>query len=175
MTTAAYIDEVTRYLRRHLERRSSSYKQRGRSLEEVAAPEELARRMVDVVPEPSRWDDRVGPFYTSAQVGRLLGGVSRQAVADRRERRTLLGMKTADGVVVFPAFQFGEHNEVLAGLPEVLRSFRDSGVDDWTLAGWLSSPSRLLEGHSAAEWLRLGLDPEPVLELARAAADRFSR
>jgi hypothetical protein len=129
----------------------------------------------DVVPEPSRWDDLLGPFYTTGQVGKLLGGVSRQAVADRRERRTLLGLKTADGVIVYPAFQFGERNEVIPGLPEVLQCFRDGSLADWTLAGWLVSPSRALESRSAVEWLRLGLDPEPVLDLARDAARRFSR
>jgi hypothetical protein len=175
MATVTYIDEVAHYVRRALEKRRSSYARHGRSLEDIAPAEELARRMVEVVPEPSRWDDLLGPFYSTGQVSKLLGGVSRQAVADRRDRRTLLGLKTADGVIVYPAFQFGERNEVLAGLPDVLQCFRDSGVDDWTLAGWLVSPSRTLEGRSAVEWLRQGFDPEPVLHLARDAARRFSR
>lgn len=175
MATATYIDEVARFVRRALEERRSSYARRGRSLEDIAPAEELARRMVDVVPEPSRWDDLLGPFYTTGQVGKLLGGISRQAVADRRDRRTLLGLKTADGVIVYPTFQFGERNEVLTGLAEVLQRFRDSHVDDWTLAGWLVSPSRTLEGRSAVEWLRQGLDPEPVLHLADDASRRFSR
>jgi hypothetical protein len=175
MATATFIDEVTRYVRRALEERRTSYAQHGRSLEEIGPADELARRMVEVVPEPSRWDDLLGPFYTTAKVAEILGGVSRQAIADRRERRTLLALKTADGTLVYPTFQFGEHNEVLTGLPEVLQRFHGSGVDDWTLAGWLVSPSRTLDGRSVVEWLRLGRDPEPVLRLARDAARRFSR
>jgi hypothetical protein len=175
MATATYIDEVTQHVRRALEKRRSSYAERGRSLEEIGPAEELARRMVEVVPEPSRWDDLLGPFYTTAQVAKLWGGVSRQAVSDRRDRRTLLGLKTTDGVMVYPTFQFDTRNEILAGLPEVLQCFRSSAVDDWTLAGWLVSPSRALEGRSAVEWLHLGLDPEPVLRLARDVAHRFSR
>lgn len=174
MATATFIDEVTRHLRRALEERRSSYAEHGRSLEEIGPPEELARRMVGVVPEPSRWDDLLGPFYTTSKVAEILGGVSRQAVADRRERQTLLALRTADGTLVYPAFQFGEHNEILAGLPEVLRCLRGSGVDDWTLAGWLVSKLRPLEGRSPVDWLRLGGDPEPVLRLAREAARRFS-
>jgi hypothetical protein len=131
--------------------------------------------MVGAIPEPSRWDDLLGPYYTTAKVSQILGGVSRQAVADRRERRTLLGLKTADGVLVYPAFQFDEKNEVLAGLPEVLQAFRGSGADDWTLAGWLRSPSRALEGHSPVEWLASGGDPEAAFRIARGAARRFSR
>jgi hypothetical protein len=125
--------------------------------------------------EPSRWDDSLGPFYTTAQVAMLWNGVSRHAVSDCRERLTLLGLKTTDGVIVYPTFQFDEFNKVLVGLPEVLQCFRSSGVDDWTLAGWLISPSRILEGRSAVEWLRLGLDLEPILRLARDTARRFSR
>lgn len=174
MATATFIDEVTRHLRRALEERRSSYAEHGRSLEEIGPPEELARRMVGVVPEPSRWDDLLGPFYTTSKVAEILGGVSRQAIADRRERQTLLALRTADGTLVYPTFQFGEHNEILAGLPEVLRCFRGSGIDDWSLAGWLVSKLRPLDGRSAVDWLRLGRDPEPVLRLAREAARRLS-
>ncbi len=175
MATATFIDDVTRYVRRALEERRSSYAERGRSLEEIGPAEELARKMVEVVPEPSRWDDLLGPFYTTAKMAEIWGGVSRQAIADRRERRTLLGLKTSDGILVYPTFQFDDHNEVVAGLPEVLQCFRGSDVDDWTLAGWLVSRSRALEGRSAVEWLRAGRNPDPVLRLARGAAQRFSR
>lgn len=174
MATATFIDEVTRHVRRALEERRSSYAERGRSLEEIGPPEELARKMVEVVPEPSRWDDLLGPFYTTAKVSEIWGGVSRQALADRRERRTLLGLKTSDGVLVYPTFQFNEHNDILAGLPDVLQCFRGSDVDDWTLAGWLVSPSRALDGRSPVEWLKAGRSPDPVVKLARDAAQRFS-
>jgi hypothetical protein len=174
MATATYIDEVTRYVRNALEERRTSYAEHGRTLEEIGPAKELARKMVGVLPEPSRWDDVLGPFYTTTKVAEILGGISRQALADRRDRRTLLVLKTADGILVYPTFQFDEHNEIVRGLPEVLQCFRGFDVDDWTLAGWLVAPSRALEGHSAVEWLRLGYDLEPVLSLARATARRFS-
>lgn len=132
-------------------------------------------RMLQVVPTVSRWNDLLGPFYSTNQVAKISGGIFRQALADRRERRTILGLKTADGVVVYPAFQFDEKNRVLSGLPEVLQCFRGVDVDDWTLAGWLVAPSRALKGRSAIEWLRHGKELEPVLVLARDAARRFSR
>jgi hypothetical protein len=170
------VEEITQRLREGLEQRLSTFTDRGHSLEEIGPAEELARRMLEVVPIPSRWDDLLGPFYSTRQVARLLGGVSRQAVADRRERGTLLGLKTADGEVVYPTFQFGEGNQVIPGLAEVIQSFtRRTGADDWTMAGWLVSPLRALKGKSAIGWLRSGNDPEPLMTLARDAARRFSQ
>src|SRR3954465_11322221 len=158
MTRSAYIDKITQQVRAGLEERLSSYTEQGRSLEKIGRPEDVARRMLATVPEPSRWDDLLGPFYGGGQVAKLLGGISRQAVADRRERRTLLGLKTADGVVVYPTFQFDDRNQVLPGLAEILQAFRDSAVDDWTLAGWLVAPSKALRGQSVVQALRAGGD-----------------
>jgi hypothetical protein len=169
---AAFIDRVTEHLKRGLEERLSSLGGREQSLEEA---ERLAERMLDAVPMTSRWDDRLGPFYSTGKLARLWGGVSRQAVADRRERRTVLGLKTADGALVYPTFQFDERNRVLAGLPEVLQCFRGVPVDGWTLASWLVAPLRSLERSSVIDWLRAGRELEPVLTLARDAARRYSQ
>ncbi|MFQ5518024.1 MAG: hypothetical protein ACE5E8_10690 [Acidimicrobiia bacterium] len=57
------------------------------------------------LPLPS-WDSLLGPFYTASGVARLLGGVSRQAIADRRRRNTLLGLQTTGGTWLHPAVQF---------------------------------------------------------------------
>jgi hypothetical protein len=169
-----FLDRVTARLRRGLEERLSHYVEHGRSLDEIGSAEELADRMLQAVPTVSRWNDLVGPFYSANQVAKICGGISRQALADRRERRTILGLKTADGVIVYPTFQFAGKNQILSGLAEVLQCFRGSDVDDWTLAGWLISPSRSLGGRSVVDWLRLGRELEPALVLARDAARRFS-
>lgn len=170
----SFIDQLTEHLRRGLEERLSNLVQQGRSLEEIGPVERVAERMLEAVPAPSRWDDLLGPFYSTNQIEKLWGGISRQAIADRRKRGTVLGLKTADGVVVYPTFQFDERNRVLPGLAEVLQCFRGVPVDDWTLAGWLVSPLRPLDGRSVIDWLRLGGELEPVLVLARDAARRFS-
>jgi len=175
VATAAFIDRVTEHLRRGLEERLSSLTEHGRTLEEIGPADRLAEKMLDAVPATSRWDDRLGPFYTTSKLAKLWGGVSRQAVADRRERRTVLGLKTADGALVFPTFQFDERNRVLAGLPEVLQCFRGAPVDGWTLAGWLVAPMRPLKGSSVIDWLRTGGEQDLVLALARDAARRFSQ
>jgi hypothetical protein len=170
LTSSVLIREITEQVRQGLEERLE-----GRSAEEIGSPEELARRMLDALPpKPSRWDRLLGPFYGTSQVARLLGGVSRQALADRRQRGTLLGLKTTDGVVVYPVFQFDEKNKLLPGLSEVLQCFRGGGVDEWTLAGWLVARSRALGDRSVVEWLRQGLELQTALALARDAARRFS-
>lgn len=165
---------VTAMIGRRLVELESAYHRQGASLARLGTAADLAERMLAIVPEPSDWNEAVGPFYGSSQVARLLGGISRQAVADRRERATLLGLKTADGAWVYPCFQFGDDHEVLPGLPEVLRILQASGVDEWTLTGWLMSPLRSLDGHSAIAWLREGRDREPVLAAARDAAAGFA-
>lgn len=170
-----FIEAITEQLRQALKERLAAYTRGGHTLAEIGPAEELAERMLAAVPAPSRWDELLGPFYDTRTVARLLGGVSRQAVADRRERRTLLGPKTADGVLVYPAFQFDEHNEVLAGLGPILQCFDPDVVDDWTVAGWLVAKRRSLGGETAIDWLRAGGDPEAVLVLARDAARRFAQ
>jgi hypothetical protein len=171
---SALIDRINQLVREGLEERFTSYAKGGHSLDGIGQPEDVARRMLATVPTPSRWDDLLGPFYSGNQVAKLLGGISRQAVADRRERRTLLGLKTADGLIVYPTFQFDHRNEILAGLPEILQCFRGGVVDDWTLAGWLVSSMATLGGRSVIEAIRDGEDRKPLLALARDAARRFS-
>lgn len=164
---------VTGLVLQGLSELEESYQAQGRSLEEVTPALELARRMLATVPSPSRWDELLGPFYTTTQVAKLLGGISRQAVMDRVQRRTLLGLKTADGVWVYPRFQLDENNQVLPGLASVLQAFDPQEVDEWTLAAWLVSPHRSLGGRSAIDWLREEREPEAVLALARDAARRL--
>lgn len=170
-----FVEAVTESLREALAERLAAYSRAGHSLAELGRADELAERMLAAVPSPSRWDDLLGPFHDTRGVTRLLGGVSRQAVADRRERRTLLGLKTADGVLVYPAFQFDEHNEVLPGLAAVLQCFDPEAADDWTLAGWLVAKQQALDGETVIEWLRGGGDPDRAVALARDAARRFAQ
>lgn len=175
-SATALIQEITEHLRHGLEERLSAYAEQGRSLKEIGPARELARRMLEAVPVPSRWDEVLGPFYSTSQVTKLFGGISRQALDDRRKRHTILGLKTADGVLVYPSFQFDEQSRVLRGLPEVLQCFRQvSDADDWTLAGWLVSPLRPLGGESVVQWLRHDKDIQPVLALARDTARRMSQ
>jgi hypothetical protein len=131
--------------------------------------------MVATVPSPSAWDDLLGPFFSTSKIARLLGNVSRQAITDRRRRRTLLGLRTADGAIVYPIFQFNEHNEVLPGLALILQCFDPEVVDDWTVSGWLVAPQKALGRASVIQWLASGRSVETVVHLARAQAARYAQ
>jgi hypothetical protein len=122
----------------------------------------------------SRWNDILGPFYSADQVVKIWGGVSKKTLADWRGQSAVLGLETTDGFIVYPTFQFDEKNRVLRGLPEVLQCFHGINVDDWTVAGWLVSPSRALGSRSVVDWLRLNRELEPVLVLARESAWWFA-
>lgn len=168
--------ELREGLRRHL----AAHAEQGHSLEDIGSTTEIAQQMLAVIPTASRWNDVLGPFYSGRQVTELLGGASRQAIADRRRRKTLFGLKTADGVIVYPAFQFDAseasgRRRIIAGLPEVLRCLESAAISDWTVAGWLVADQEALGGRSVIHHLRDGGDIEPVLALARNMATRFDR
>ena len=151
------------------------YRADGRSIEELGSADDFVSRMVATIPTPSPWNETLGPFYGPGKVARVLGGVSRQAIADRRGRSTLLGLKTADGKWVYPAFQFDAHHKVLEGLPDVVRCLRSTDLDDWTLASWLMTSRQELEGLSVVRWLAEGRAKDRPLVLARQAADRLAQ
>ena len=170
-----YPEHVAWLVGQELNRLEDRYAGQGRSLAELGPPQDLAERMVSTLPSPSPWDDRLGPFYGPSQVAKVLGSISRQAVAERRGRHTLLGLRTADNHWVYPLFQFDRHGEVIQGLPELLQLLAASGIDDWSLAGWLMSPLRSLGGRTAIEWLQEGRDRATLLEVTRDAARRFAQ
>ncbi len=76
-------------------------------------------------------------------------------------------MITADGVHLYPAWQFDD-GHVLPGLGDVLTLFPEEAVDGWTLAGWLRTRDPEL-GDVPLETLRRG-DVARVLAAARAAS-----
>jgi hypothetical protein len=171
----AFLDHVLDRLATDLRSLARTYAAAGRSLAELGSAAEVADRMVASLPAPSGWNAAVGPFYGSVQISKVLGGISRQAVADRRSRHTLLALRTSDGQWVYPTFQFDEHHEVIPGLPAVVQTLAESGVDDWTLAGWLVSPMRSLGGSTPIAWLRSGKDVDTLRTAARDAARRFAQ
>jgi|SRR5215213_7075870 len=139
----------------------------------MRAPKADARQHANAESVISRWDDLVGPFYSASQATRICGGISPKALDDLRKRCAILGLETADGVLVYPTFQFDEQNRVIQGFSEVLQCFPVGPVYGWTLAGWLVSPLRALGGVSVVQWLRDGKNLTPVLVLARDAAFRL--
>lgn len=146
----------------------ADYRRRGRSASDLLGePESFGERaVVAQAPVPSPWDDLVGPFLRSQGVEARLG-ITRQGVAARAARRGLLRVVTADGVHLYPAWQF-EDGGLLPGLGDVLTLFAEDAVDGWTLAGWLRTRDPEL-GEAPLDTLRRG-DVARLLAAARSAA-----
>jgi hypothetical protein len=169
-----YVARVSAQVSAELARRIEALQAQGHSAEDLGDADSLAARMLAAVPEPSPWAE-LGPFYSTAGIARVLGGVSRQAVEERRRRRTILALRTADGAWVYPAFQLDGRNRVVAGVARVLAEFRpDSADDEWMVAAFLAAGQPALGGRSIVEHLRDGGCVDDVLPLAAERADRWA-
>jgi hypothetical protein len=136
-------------------------------------PDALAGRMLAALPQAKHPADAlVGPFYDTSGVA-VWRGVSRQAITKAAAKRDLLGLKIADGSLLFPSFQFGTHGEPLPNLREVLDLVDPDRIDPWGSALWLNTPHESFGGVSAAEALRAGRT-EQVLRVAERAAREWA-
>ncbi|HEX5947271.1 MAG TPA: hypothetical protein VFY82_13380 [Acidimicrobiales bacterium] len=169
-----YVERVSATVSAELARRVDALRAHGQAPEQLGDADALAARMLAAVPQPSPWAE-LGPFYSTAGIARVLGGISRQAVEERRRRRTILALRTTDGVWVYPAFQLDDRNRVVQGLAEVLDRFRpDTPDDEWMVAAFVAAPQPGLDGRSIADHLRTGGDLGPVLDLAEERAARWA-
>jgi hypothetical protein len=169
-----YVARVSAQVSAELSRVVDDLRSQGRAPETLGDPDTLAARMIGVVPQPSPWAE-LGPFYSTAGIARVLGGVSRQAVEERRRRRTILALRTSDGMWVYPAFQLDERNRVVRGLAEVLVRFRPRTPDDeWMVASFVAAGQPGLAGRSIVDHLREDGDLAPVLALADERAERWA-
>ena len=78
--------------------------------------------MVSALPTQHPYDEPLGPFYDTTGLVSWLG-VSRQAVADRVRRGTLLACRTQDGHLVYPAWQFARDGAVRPGVVDAVGEF----------------------------------------------------
>lgn len=122
--------------------------------------------MRDAASATNRINDRVGPFYSSKRVEKLLGA-TRQAVSERARRNRLLRVTTADGVKVFPAFQF-TNDSVRYNLIPLLEELL-SAADPWTVAYWLTAPQPGLKDRTALELIDTSEDNRMRLHAAARA------
>ncbi|HEX6568163.1 MAG TPA: hypothetical protein VF015_03330 [Acidimicrobiales bacterium] len=169
-----YVARVSAQVSAELARRVDALRSRGHTPDELGDPETLAARMLAAVPEPSPWAE-LGPFYSTTGMARVLGGVSRQAVEERRRRRTILALRTSDGVWVYPAFQLDHRNRVVQGLAEVLDRFHPQTRDDeWMVASFLAAAQPGLGGFSIVDHLLTGGDLAAAVDLADERAARWA-
>lgn len=171
-TAERFLRALTAEIERQIEPVVREYVNERGSVEPLGDPATLARRMVALVPEPSAWNEVLGPFYATRGATTALGGISRQALGERRARRTIVALRTADDDWVYPLFQF-DGGEVLPGLAEAWQAL--DGVDDWTAAALLVTPQRALRGSSVVQWLRAGEPIDGAIALLERARARLTR
>lgn len=138
----------------------------------LPAPEELIEHGIHARRPASPLPDLVGPVYTSGGVQSVLR-ISRQQLADRRQRGTIITARTADGRWVYPAYQFVDGG-LRTDVREVLDMLRAGGTPDpWTLALWFPTARADLGGVSPLKLLEAG-QLDTVLAHAAGTAARWA-
>jgi hypothetical protein len=141
---------------------------------ELQEPERAGRRGALIVAAASVWARHLDGLLDPEQTRDLLGVKSRQAVHDLVRRGRLLRVQDSVGRALYPANQFDEHGRPFALLGELIETFRPAGISPWTIASFLGSPQRELNGHTPQRWLLAGGEEQPVREAAGRIAGRLA-
>lgn len=165
----AWVDQLTRQFKQHLHERAVKWEMLGL----VAPPvDEMLNRVTALLPPaaPNALDVEIGPFYDTAGVEALLGGVSKQAVEARRKKHTILAVKTSDGRWAYPTFQF-TGSDVDPALVPAIQAFR--GAPAWSAALWFVTPNLDLDEVTPLEWARSGRPAEALVGSARRTVSEW--
>ena len=166
---ALTIGELLDRVERQLKDRGDELAQQGRSLRSLGELDDLAGRMVAALPNVHPWDTTIGPFYDTAGLMQWLG-VSRQALADRERRGTLLACRTSDGHLLYPVLQFGRNGQVRPGVVDAVGILKRAGADGWAIGTWLTTPSAAFEDDSAVDYLVVHRSSRDAVDRVKAVA-----
>lgn len=111
--------------------------------------------------------DAVGPLYDCAGLQEWLDLTEDSVLGLARDGK-LLTVRTLEGDLLFPSFQFGPDGEFLPSLDRVLKALGDT-LSEWGIALWIvyRDPQ---DGISNFERLRSG-DAETVVQHATRRAE----
>ena len=113
-----------------------------------------------------------GGVANSEEFGRLLGGISRQAVDKRRRSGRVLALRER-GDWLYPRWQIAD-GQALAGLEEVLDVLTEREHDPWAMLIFFLRTDTALEGESPLAALRFGR-VEAAVEAARGYGEQSAR
>lgn len=144
------------------------------SPEPVRLLDPLSDALARGVDERDRLIALAGGLLSASDAGRVLGGISRQAVDKRRRAGQLLAVRVG-GDWGYPAAQFGSDGSVPALLPLVLAEGAASGIGGWAMVDLLLAPDETLDGLTPLAALERGAHYEAAIRrlLSAAAADAF--
>lgn len=162
----AWADRLTSQFAQRLRERAISWERHGLTAPPV---DEMLDRVIALLPlaAPNALDAEIGPFYDTASVETLLGGVSKQAVEARRKKHTILAAKTTDGRWAYPTFQF-TGSDVDPALVPAIQAFRNAPA--WSVAAWFVTPNPDLDDATPLEWARNGRPTDTLTSSAQRTA-----
>lgn len=163
------LDTLLELVRSQLVHRVEDLGRQGRTLRSLGELDELAARMVAALPTVHPWDSELGPFYDTNGLNRWLG-VTRQALADRVKRGTLLACRTEDGHLLYPVFQFDRVGQVRPGVIEAVGILTRAGADGWAIGTWLTTASVAFDGDSVVDYLVVHHGSNEAITRVTAAA-----
>lgn len=103
--------------------------------------------------EPKTALSTIGDLYTTAAVCKYLGDITRQALNDRINKKTILRLKDGKGRNGYPGFQFAG-GVVDPSIQKIIQTLLNGDFDEWQTALWLTSPSLMYDGLSALEYMK---------------------
>jgi hypothetical protein len=127
--------------------------ERPEALAALAAEDPLAAARLRGIEARARLLEEEGGTVGAAELGKMLGGISAQAVDKRRRAGKLLALPVGKNRYRYPVWQV-EGGEVLAGFEEVLKAF--SVEDPWMRASFILGGSPRLGGVRPLDKLREG-------------------
>lgn len=117
-------------------------------------------------------DERTGPFFDAASLLGLLQ-VSAAALTALVQNGDVFAVVSAEGLPLYPAFQFDETGQPLPRLREVLAQLDPARTDPWGDAVWLNAPGDELDGMSQAAALRNGRADDVIRLAGQAGSFHF--
>lgn len=124
---------------------------------------------------PLVWRAVAGDALDTTAVRKMLG-VSRQALAERVERGTALGLP-GERTTLYPVWQF-DGADIRPVIADIIAAFRDAlgdDVDPLIVVSWADAPQPELDGATPAAWVAEGRDEKPVIVAAERTAQTLRR
>jgi hypothetical protein len=123
---------------------------------------------------PIAWSKAIGHRLNTTEVTKLLG-ITRQALAHRLNRKTILGIP-GKNTTYYPSWQFDFERRIQKSEARgILCTFLSYGQNDsYMIAAWANSSNEDLEGLTPAQWLQEERTPSNLYEVARETAHSWS-
>lgn len=119
------------------------------------------------------WRTQLGALLRVSEAAVQLA-ISEDRVRELVDKHELLGLASASGETVLPAFQFSG-GQPLPELATILKLFAPVSATPLTAATWLTSPDPALNNETPVSWLLDGRSPALAVTAARRYVSILAR